>query len=1172
MRFIHISDLHFNPISDGRTSRDIRNGLITYLKKESITADELLVTGDYRHAKFQVDPPQADIEAVVAFIKGIAAAVNIKSPDHIHLVPGNHDRKRNYRDNRKLAVIRKTYDASNGCFDENDLVTLLQYFGYFRRICNSLYGTKNVWEERTLHTYRVSGKTVFLYLNTAIMHNCDEDRKQRRLIIGNDLIDRLLNEIDVKYPTFPIIVLAHHSPDYFEKHEKAAIEEILLDHPRVILYLCGDSNKAWPRRVNNHIEIATGCLKHTQNIETTFLYGDTASQEFSVYHWVGAWEPYAALNEQLKKLLPVESKSSSWDDSDADKTEKALLSAYSSEQLYKERFGFHSKLYPTVGRATELQRLLDFIMDSSGFRWWAITGPGGSGKSRLALRLSESLPHDWKTVWLSRSTYQHLESLTFPSENVLFIVDYVQGFAEEIGDWILNLSTPQHSHKVRILLIERDSGDWEDRVRDCFRGNWTAEAAEYNSEDGFLRLSPIEKKDLLALMAYFATSLIQIRRVHKKKGPSRNERKHLLAALNRVDPGLLRPLYALFLTDAWLTGADPIRWSKANLLDSVLSREERLIRSRARKIMTGNADMLFESSLLIWRAATVLQPSPSEDISTLFPATWTYLESKAQEKDFVSATDLLSRLGLCHSDIIPPMTPDLLGERFVLNWLLSTSNNNRASFLASVWTFRSTTFVFFERVLSDYSDLLDENESKWDFLIPEFFVHGEDDSLYASFLLLITAKTNNSYVANKTVRELKRLVSIHPGEKEFAELLAAGQANTVSSFDKKGAEEVVNQIRDLLVEWPQNIEIAKSYASGLANLSAIQDANDAYATTNILETLSDQWPEDRNLAFTYARGLVNLTSSQDASDAAASIVQLEDLEEKWASEHDFAVELANGLINLASVQDYYDASLTVEKIFRLSITWPRSTEIAVALSTALFNLALDQDTSTATRIVGDLQKLSTKWPDNFDISLICAQALANLCINQEEKEAQLTVSQIEQLLRHWPDEHEIAIELAKGLVNLSEKQNELSANKTVKRVIEISNLWPEDDYDFSLLTAMAYYNLSNVQSIRNSISSLGNLEKIARKWNNHVEIQQWYIAGVFNKALQDIASQCCFTQMFLDHILQQFPNLDSVAKCANALQDAMLACKQGDIQTAHQKVADFAKVRESLPFSESILS
>lgn len=195
MKFIHISDLHFNPNNDGRTSRNIRAELIPYLQELNITADELLITDDYRHAGLQRKRTQADIDDVVNYIKDIAKAVNITEVTRIHLVPGNHDRSRGKGEAHRIAEIRSNYDPSKGVFDKDDLKFLLQKFNYFRRVCGTLYGVGNYWKPSVLHTYRVIDRTVFLYLNTAIMHNCDEDRKQHRLIIGNDYFDRLLIEI-----------------------------------------------------------------------------------------------------------------------------------------------------------------------------------------------------------------------------------------------------------------------------------------------------------------------------------------------------------------------------------------------------------------------------------------------------------------------------------------------------------------------------------------------------------------------------------------------------------------------------------------------------------------------------------------------------------------------------------------------------------------------------------------------------------------------------------------------------------------------------------------------------------------------------------------------------------------------------------------------------------------
>lgn len=56
--------------------------------------------------------------------------------------------------------------------------------------------------------------------------------------------------------------------------------------------------------MNTHLEITMGCLRHEKNVEVTFLFGNTTSQEYTVHHWAGAWEPYNAANAQIKEYLP----------------------------------------------------------------------------------------------------------------------------------------------------------------------------------------------------------------------------------------------------------------------------------------------------------------------------------------------------------------------------------------------------------------------------------------------------------------------------------------------------------------------------------------------------------------------------------------------------------------------------------------------------------------------------------------------------------------------------------------------------------------------------------------------------------------------------------------------------------------------------------------------------
>ena len=103
MRFLQLSDIHFNEKSDGWSTRKLREELIPYLKGLNFSVDDLLITGDFRDARSKSD---TSVTSVVEYIKEIAAAVQIEDVRHIHLIPGNHDRARKDGDIKRIEKIR----------------------------------------------------------------------------------------------------------------------------------------------------------------------------------------------------------------------------------------------------------------------------------------------------------------------------------------------------------------------------------------------------------------------------------------------------------------------------------------------------------------------------------------------------------------------------------------------------------------------------------------------------------------------------------------------------------------------------------------------------------------------------------------------------------------------------------------------------------------------------------------------------------------------------------------------------------------------------------------------------------------------------------------------------------------------------------------------------------
>lgn len=302
MKFLHLTDLHFCPEKDGRTSRELRDLLPKYIRDNRILVDELFFTGDYRHALLQEDEPLEDVaKKAVSYLKDIADAAGITDCEHIHLIPGNHDLIRS-EDKKRIKKIKKSYKSENGSFKKEDLDFLKSQLSFFNCVCKEMYGEKNIWSDATLHTYKVVNNVVILYLNTAITHNSDDDRNH--IIIGNDYLDLLLKDIKEKYPDLPIIVLAHHALEYFEKNEREAVEQIFKKYS-VKLYLCGDAHEVWWRNINNHTEITMGCLKSTDGVQATFLQGEFDTRTYVAHRWDNkflGWGPYTQFNESIGVL------------------------------------------------------------------------------------------------------------------------------------------------------------------------------------------------------------------------------------------------------------------------------------------------------------------------------------------------------------------------------------------------------------------------------------------------------------------------------------------------------------------------------------------------------------------------------------------------------------------------------------------------------------------------------------------------------------------------------------------------------------------------------------------------------------------------------------------------------------------------------------------------------
>jgi len=386
MRWLHISDIHYNPDRDGRATTQLREQLPGYLQRIGVRVDEVFATGDFRnarHHKKDTDLVAAAGESV-AFLRNLADSVGVVEPEHIHIVPGNHDLTRytHGQQKRKLAGIVEEYDPDQGRFDPEDEAWLLKRFTFFKHVSGLLHPDDPIWpvNMRPIHTCRCFDGYSILYMNTAI--TCNKNEERGSLVIGNYDLLAALGAIKKENPDAPIIVLAHHAPEYFSQDERKAVEALLGGY-NVKLYLCGDEHKVWWRPIRNQaFEITMGCMKQENGVQAAFSIGELRSDghlSIQAHHWdprmgvdprIDGWGPYTQFNQSIAKALhqPTEN------------PQPAMSEAGLPVNNLKERNASF------CGREDELNKVRA-AFDNNGAVCvkQSIAGLGGVGKTQLAL-------------------------------------------------------------------------------------------------------------------------------------------------------------------------------------------------------------------------------------------------------------------------------------------------------------------------------------------------------------------------------------------------------------------------------------------------------------------------------------------------------------------------------------------------------------------------------------------------------------------------------------------------------------------------------------------------------------------------------------------------------------------------------------------------------------------
>lgn len=283
MKFLHVSDIHFDPQNDGRATRDLRKKFHEYVQEKNlIGVDEVFFTGDFRHAHHQKNQPEDEVVSkAVGYLRDIASYVGVRDDRHIHIVPGNHDLTReidNKTSKRILKAIYDNYDSYEGMFKGNtstgipSLVYLRNRFGFFEK-CASQLGNP-IWTDfrdgliHRIDTNSNSDEYSIMYVNTAIASGHDDYK--HKLLLGTNDFEKALDQTDCQL----VFILAHNPISHLAPDEQRYVKNMINDKKKTVIWLCGDAHKSQYDNMYDIACITTGCMVQPNGTDASFIVGE----------------------------------------------------------------------------------------------------------------------------------------------------------------------------------------------------------------------------------------------------------------------------------------------------------------------------------------------------------------------------------------------------------------------------------------------------------------------------------------------------------------------------------------------------------------------------------------------------------------------------------------------------------------------------------------------------------------------------------------------------------------------------------------------------------------------------------------------------------------------------------------------------------------------------------
>ncbi|QGY39132.1 hypothetical protein GM415_02995 [Pseudodesulfovibrio cashew] len=787
----------------------------------------------------------------------------------------------------------------------------------------------------------------------------------------------------------------------------------------------------------------------------------------------------------------------------------AFKDTYAAEND-RQQFVYRSQYIPFAGRVAEMATLDEFLNCPKRFAWKSVTGPGGVGKSRLALEFCQRNGGAWRAGILLDTGFDFAKWQ--PNQPTLIVIDYATKEEPRLKE-ILELLTNRRGefdYAVRVLLLERDKS--------------MESLAALGEDDEYGRrhhgpdivLGEGGEEIATSIFAFFFDT-------HGVARPDSWDAH--LTKLQEID-ARRRPLFAAYYANEVATGKCGRECDRESLLQSVIKRE---------KEKFWDPSGVTEADLALLAFATMVGGvTNSHELPECVTPISELVENEAR---FLALGGIAVKHDERFIQIIRPWEPDLVGELFVLDFLSDkpralSEHKYRATLLKTAWDKAPlATAAFLDRLRQDYAD-----HPAFPSLIKVPADAGEQAALYWAMLavnmLSMFGRSGDMQAAQQQYADILAYSHDLPTNQEVSVIAAQASVNIIKYFgeigDLQAAKAHYADIAVIKEGHPDNQEIDVRQAMAAFNLTTYfgKDGDFLAAEKSYADivALRNAYPENQRIAMAMINSVVNLISyigeavdSQRAKDLYADIVEIW---RRHSENQEIAEAMAKATCNFIKEYDKDgDTQAVGERYADISAireNYPNNPSIAVTTARAASNyiawLGKAEVLQAARERYSDIAAIRKDHPENQEVAEAMMQAAFNL-INYLNKAgdtqgAEERYSDIAAIREEYPNNRYIAVTQARAAAHLIDELGQTrdfsTANKLYAEIASIRKDYPEDSIIAVVLAKAAFnliYDLAKAGELSAAGERYGELKKVRMAHLGSQDIAQTMAQAAINLIL-----------------------------------------------------------------------